>query len=67
MLVYDQTRQCVFHMFPGQNGYDRMFKKVKEEKATLSRKSYFNACFNTNGKCNIFPNSARLKNGELIL
>mmetsp|Transcript_6693 Transcript_6693/g.9713 ORF Transcript_6693/g.9713 Transcript_6693/m.9713 type:complete len:543 (+) Transcript_6693:55-1683(+) len=61
MMVYDQTRQCFFNIFPSQHGFDRIFKKVKEERSTLGTKSYFKAFFDKSGNCNIFPNSATLK------
>jgi len=61
MMVYDKSRQCSFRIFPGEKGFDRIYKKVQEEKTTLGRKSYFKAFFDEKGKCNIFPNSATLK------
>ncbi len=61
MMVYDKSRQCSFTIYPEEKGFDRIFKKVQEEKATSGRKSYFKAFFDGNGNCNIFPNSATLK------
>jgi MYND finger len=60
LLLYDEKRQCQFHIWPSTRGYDELTKYILAEKASHGTKTHFNARFNENDDMLIYPGSAKL-------
>lgn len=58
VMIYDQSRFCLFYLPPGQAGHKALVEKVTEQKAFLGKKSYFKAKFNDKGDCIVFPHTS---------
>mmetsp|Transcript_49413 Transcript_49413/g.119862 ORF Transcript_49413/g.119862 Transcript_49413/m.119862 type:complete len:540 (+) Transcript_49413:84-1703(+) len=61
ILVYDETRECFFHVPPGKPGFEEMISKVHAEPAFQGRKTYMKASFDSNGDCTVYPSTAKLQ------
>lgn len=61
LLVYDQTRACQFQICPGNSGYKKILKAVRDEPAYQGGKTYMKAAFDENNICTIFPSTAGVK------
>jgi hypothetical protein len=61
LLVYDKTRECIFHIQPTNNGFKELLEKVKGQTAVSGKKCHFQAKFNSSGECVVYPNTATLK------
>ena len=61
LLVYDKTRECIFHILPRNNGFKELLEKVKSQTAVSGKKCHFQAAFNASGECVVYSNTAKLK------
>jgi hypothetical protein len=58
--IYDYSRECSFHVLPGQPGYEELLQKVRLEPVSMGRKCHFKVYFDEAGQCTIFPFTAKL-------
>ena len=62
LLVYDKTRSCCFYVMPHHVGiYEPIRAKVLAQTATGGLKSYFEASFDSDDICTIYPTTSTLK------
>jgi hypothetical protein len=61
LLVYDKTRSCCFYILPNQTGYQELTAKVLAQTACNGLKSYFQASFDVEGVCTVYPGTSTLK------
>jgi hypothetical protein len=61
LMIYDETRQCMFSYPPELPGFAQMREKVLAEPAFQGRKTYMKASFDGNGVCTVYPTTATLK------
>lgn len=61
LMIYDKTREFNISLQPGQKGFDALREKVNAEPAWQGRKTYVMACFDTEGRCKVFPGMTSIK------
>lgn len=61
LMIYDETRQCIFNYPPGSPGFAEMRDKVNAEPAFGGRKTYMQASFDVTDTCTVYPSTAALK------
>ena len=61
VLVYDQTRECMFEINPGKRGFLEILAAVRKEKAWQGQKTFMKALFDQNATCTIYPGTAGVK------
>jgi hypothetical protein len=61
LLVYDKTRSCCFHINPNQTGYRELTAAIQAQTACNGLKSYFQASFDADGVCTVYPGTSTLK------
>ena len=61
LLVYDKTRSCCFYITSQQAGYEELTAKVQAQTACNGLKSYFQASFDAEGVCTVYPGTSTLK------
>lgn len=61
IMVYDQTRFCLFDLCPGQPGFKEVLAEIRNEPAWQGRKTFMKASFDENGVCTVYPSTAAVK------
>ncbi len=61
ILIYDETRECEFHLNHGQPGFSEILTVTRKEKVWEGRKTYMKASFDRSGRCTVYPAYAGVK------
>lgn len=61
IMVYDESRTCMFDINPGKPGFKEVLNEMKKEKAWNGRKTFMKASFDELGNCTVFPATAGVK------
>lgn len=61
IMIYDQSRVCMFEIEPGQKGFKEVLAEIHSEPAWQGRKTFMKASFDANGCCTVYPATAGVK------
>jgi hypothetical protein len=61
LMVYDQSRECNFEVFPGEKGFTEMLQAVNDEPTWGGRKTFIMTSFDEKGLCTVYPGMTSIK------
>jgi len=61
MLVYDESRECLFYVRPDQVGFDELYAAVSAQKAADGMKTYIEASFDNSDVMTVYPETSSMQ------